>query len=67
MGTILVTPVKSRVSAFCTQEMVDEEGVTPKEAFEFLVKELHSKKISWASYGEYDKNMVRKQRRYVWT
>ena len=60
MGTILVMPVKSRVSAFCTQEMVDE-GVTPKEAFEFLVKGLHSKKISWASYGEYDKNMLRKQ------
>ena len=66
-GTILVKPVKSRVSAFCTQlttitqEMVDEEGVTLKAAFEFLKKELDSKKISWASYGEYDKNMVRKQ------
>jgi inhibitor of KinA sporulation pathway (predicted exonuclease) len=66
-GTILVKPVKSRVSAFCTQltsitqEMVDEEGVTLKGAFEFLVNELDSKKISWASYGEYDKNMVRKQ------
>lgn len=66
-GTILVKPVKSHVSAFCTQlttitqEMVDEEGVTLKGAFEFLVKELGSKKISWASYGEHDKNMARKQ------
>ena len=66
-GTILVKPVKSRVSAFCTrlttitQEMVDEQGITLKETFEFLVKELDSKKISWASYGEYDKKMVRKQ------
>jgi inhibitor of KinA sporulation pathway (predicted exonuclease) len=66
-GTTLVKPIKSRVSTFCTQlttitqEMVDEEGVTLKEAFEFLVKELDSKKISWASYGAYDRNMVRKQ------
>ena len=66
-GTILIKPVKSRVSAFCTQlttitqKMVDDEGVTLKEAFEFLVKELDSKKFSWASYGDYDKNMAYKQ------
>jgi len=66
-GTILVKPIYSRVSAFCTelttitQEMVDTEGVTLKEAFDFLVGELGSKEVSWASYGEYDKKMVRKQ------
>lgn len=66
-GTILVKPVHSRVSEFCTelttitQAMVDGEGVTLKEAFEFLVDELGSKSVSWASYGEYDKNMVRRQ------
>lgn len=66
-GTIVVKPIRSRVSAFCTQlttitqEMVETEGVTLKEAFDFLVEELGSKSVSWASYGEYDKNMVRRQ------
>ena len=66
-GTVLVKPIRSRVSAFCTQlttitqEMVDGEGVTLKEAFDLLVDELGSKSMSWASYGEYDKNMVRRQ------
>ena len=66
-GTILVKPIHSRVSEFCTQlttitpEMVDTEGVTLKEAFDFLVEELGSKRLSWASYGEYDKKMVRQQ------
>jgi inhibitor of KinA sporulation pathway (predicted exonuclease) len=41
--------------------MVDTEGVTLKEAFDFLVEELGSKNMSWASYGEYDRNMVRRQ------
>lgn len=66
-GTILVKPIHSRVSSFCTQlttitqEMVDTEGVTLKEAFDYLVDELGSKNMSWASYGEYDRNMVRRQ------
>jgi inhibitor of KinA sporulation pathway (predicted exonuclease) len=69
-GTILVKPIHSRVSEFCTQlttitqEMVDAEGVTLKEAFDLLVGELGSKSVSWASYGEYDKNMVRRQCRF---
>jgi len=66
-GTILVKPIHSRVSPFCTrlttitQEMVETEGVTLKEAFDLLVDELGSKCVSWASYGAYDKNMVRRQ------
>jgi inhibitor of KinA sporulation pathway (predicted exonuclease) len=66
-GTILVKPIRSRVSGFCTelttitQEMVEREGVTLKEAFDFLVDGLGSKGVSWASYGEYDKKMVRRQ------
>ena len=44
-----------------TQEMVDEEYVSLKKAFEFLVKGLDSKMISWASYGEYDMNVVHEQ------
>ena len=41
--------------------MVNEEDVSLKNAFEFLVKELDSKMISWASYGEHYRNIVRKQ------
>ena len=66
-GTILVKPIHSSVSKFCTQlttitqEMVDTEGVTLKEAFDFLVDELGSKDLSWASYGDWDKKMVRQE------
>jgi len=57
---ILVKPKRSEVSPFCTQlttitqEMVDAEGVSFKEAMTFL-KEFKPKERTWASWGDYDR------------
>lgn len=66
-GTILVRPAHSTVSKFCTelttitQELLNDEGVTLKEAFDILENEVESKNHPWASYGDWDRNFVRKQ------
>ncbi|KAG8855470.1 hypothetical protein FRB91_002117 [Serendipita sp. 411] len=66
-GTILVKPVRSTVSAFCTQlttittELLEEEGVTLADAFRTLVDDVKSHTYSWASWGDYDRNMIQRQ------
>ncbi|MCP5052745.1 MAG: exonuclease domain-containing protein [bacterium] len=63
---IMVKPVRSRVSEFCTelttltQEDVDK-GVSFKEACDILKKDFLSKSRVWASYGAYDLNQFTKQ------
>jgi len=63
---ILIKPTRSTVSKFCTelttitQEMLDEEGVSLKEACSILLDEYNSKKRVWASFGDYDRRMVEK-------
>lgn len=63
---ILVKPSKSRVSEFCTelttitQDMLDEEGVTLKEACSILFNEYNTSKRVWASFGDYDRRMFEK-------
>ena len=64
--SILVKPVRSKVSPFCTslttltQADVDK-GVSFGEACAILRNEYKSNQLGWASYGEYDKNMFRRQ------
>lgn len=66
-GTVLVKPVRSEVSPFCTKlttitaELLDSEGVSLKEAFETLVSDVGSKEYSWSSWGAYDRNMIKRQ------
>ncbi|KAG8831586.1 hypothetical protein FRC17_002902 [Serendipita sp. 399] len=66
-GTVLVKPVRSTISAFCTQlttitaELLEEEGVTLEEAFDTLVNDLKSNTYSWGSWGDYDRNMIQQQ------
>lgn len=63
---ILVKPTRSEVSEFCTelttitQEMLDKEGVTLKEACDTLFSEYNSNKRVWASFGDYDRRMFEK-------
>lgn len=63
---ILVKPSQSEVSPFCTelttitQDLLDKEGVSLKEACEILVGEYNSPKRVWASFGNYDKTMFQK-------
>ncbi len=63
-SSILVKPVRSRISKFCnelttlTQEQVDT-GVSLREACNRLKKEFLSNERTWASWGDYDRNMMR--------
>jgi len=64
---ILVKPQFSKVSNFCTelttitQDILDKEGVLFEEAIEKLVEEYDPYFYTWASYGQYDLNMLQKQ------
>jgi len=60
---ILVKPTHSKISPFCTQlttitpELVAREGVSFEEALQILKKEYQAYQYTWASYGNYDRNM----------
>jgi inhibitor of KinA sporulation pathway (predicted exonuclease) len=64
---ILIKPELSEISEFCTelttitQEMVDTEGISFYEACTKLRIEYNPKQYTWASYGQYDLNMLKKQ------
>lgn len=64
---ILVKPVSSEISPFCTKlttitpEMVAEQGISLPEACELLQKEYQAGSYTWASYGAYDKTFLSEQ------
>lgn len=65
--SILVKPVHSEISAFCTRltsitpQMVERDGISLKEACEKLEERYLSKQLTWASYGAYDRTMLTEQ------
>ncbi|WP_299883261.1 3'-5' exonuclease [uncultured Lacinutrix sp.] len=64
---ILIKPERSKVSSFCTelttitQDLLDKEGITFKEACVKLREDYSANHYTWASYGAYDLNMMKKQ------
>ena len=64
---ILVKPRYSEVSEFCTRltsitsEMLDKHGISLADACEQLMDDFGSEDYTWASYGAYDKNMLKEQ------
>lgn len=64
---IIVKPERSTISPFCTelttitQELVDTEGISFREACNILREEYNAHYYTWASYGAYDLNMMKKQ------
>ncbi|WP_298416776.1 3'-5' exonuclease [uncultured Kordia sp.] len=64
---ILIKPERSEVSEFCTelttitQELLDTEGISFAEALTKLRVEYDPKQYTWASYGQYDLNMLKRQ------
>lgn len=64
---IIVKPERSNVSPFCTelttitQEMVDSEGISFKDACNLLRKEYLSQSRAWASFGAYDQRQFVRQ------
>jgi inhibitor of KinA sporulation pathway (predicted exonuclease) len=64
---ILVKPEYSKVSPFCTElttitkELLDKEGVSFEDAIDMLHQDYQADQYTWASYGQYDLNMLKKQ------
>jgi len=64
---LLVKPVNSEISEFCTKlttitpAMVAAEGISLKEAAAIIKEEYNSQNFTWASYGAYDKSMLKEQ------
>ncbi len=57
------------MSPFCTeltsitQQMLDDEGILLEDALDILRAEYDSENLTWASYGNYDLNMLQNQAR----
>lgn len=63
---LLVKPVKSKVSEFCTQltsltQAQVDKGIRFDRACSILRKKYSTKGRIWASYGDYDRRMFEKQ------
>ncbi|WP_203296727.1 3'-5' exonuclease [Luteirhabdus pelagi] len=64
---ILVKPMKSEVSEFCTRlttitpKMLEDDGISLSEACQMIEKHYNSKDYTWASYGAYDKHFLKEQ------
>ncbi len=64
---ILIKPERSEVSAFCTelttitQDLLDTKGISFGEACTRLRENYSAHYYTWASYGAYDLNMMKKQ------
>lgn len=64
---ILLKPVHSEVSDFCTKltslssEMLESDGITLEQACCILRDKYNSAEYTWASYGGYDRTMLTEQ------
>lgn len=64
---ILVKPEQSSVSTFCTQlttitqDLLDQSGVSFRQACDELNTEHNARQYTWASYGAYDLKMMKAQ------
>lgn len=65
--SIIIKPHRSEISDFCveltgiTQNLVDKEGISYREACELLLDEYDLRRYPWASWGDYDRNMFEKE------
>lgn len=64
---ILVKPQYSKVSPFCTeltsitQQMLDDDGILLEDALDILREDYDAENLTWASYGNYDLSMLKRQ------
>ena len=65
--SILVKPLASEISPFCTKltsltpELVAKQGIGFAEACRILVAEYDARKYLWMSWGGYDRKLFRRQ------
>lgn len=64
---LLIKPQYSKVSAFCTelttitQEQLDKDGISFEDAIFHIIDNYNPDMYTWASYGQYDINMLQRQ------
>lgn len=64
--SLIIKPEYSEISPFCTelttltQEFVESQGISFREACEILKEKYRSHKRIWGSWGNYDKNQMNK-------
>lgn len=64
---ILIKPERSTISEFCTElttitpELIEQEGISYKEACKLVRTEYQSQSRAWASYGAYDLKHLQRQ------
>jgi inhibitor of KinA sporulation pathway (predicted exonuclease) len=64
---IMVIPERSDISPFCTElttitpELIDQEGITFKEALKILKNNYCTQSRAWASFGAYDLKQFQRQ------
>ncbi|MAG26455.1 DNA polymerase III [Candidatus Pacearchaeota archaeon] len=67
--SILLKPIKSSISTFCTelttltQDLINEQGVNYIEAIDILKYEYFTKSRMWASWGDYDRKMFERMQK----
>lgn len=65
--SLLIRPILSTVSPFCTQltnitaDMIAKDGIAFSEACERLIKDYDAPNIIWASWGSFDHNLMTRQ------
>ena len=64
---ILVKPERSSVSSFCTElttitpQLIEDEGISFKEACAIIRKQYSGQSRAWASFGAYDQKQFQRQ------
>lgn len=65
--SIMITPETSKVSDFCTklttitQKELDQNGIPLETALGILRQDYKANRRTWASWGDYDRNMFMKE------
>ena len=65
--SIIVLPTTTEISEFCTQlttltpKFVAENGISFRDAIEYMRKKYRTDRNMWGSWGDYDKDAFRRQ------
>lgn len=65
--SIYVIPERSKINKFCTEltgitpQLIEEKGIYFEEACEKIRDEYHSIQLTWAGFGNFDKDQIVEQ------
>lgn len=65
--SIYVIPERSKINKFCkdltgiTPQLIEEKGIHFEEACEKIKDEYHSSSLTWAGFGNFDKEQIMEQ------